>query len=84
MRRMTVTPRISASGIRLVSGGSASKMNLFTPTGIGPTSRESSSWSCSSLLTLIKGSLVLALVVNLRGGRSNVGELPFKVLRMVS
>ena len=55
MRRMTVTPKISASGIRLVSGGSASKMNLLTPTGMGPTSRESSSWSCSSL-RLLAGS----------------------------
>lgn len=32
-----------------MSGGSASKMNLLTPTGIGPTSRESSSWSYSEL-----------------------------------
>jgi hypothetical protein len=28
---------------------SASKMNLFTPTGMGPTRRESSSWSYSEL-----------------------------------
>jgi hypothetical protein len=49
VRRMTVTPKISASGIRFVSGGSASKMNLLTPIGMGPTSSESSSWSCSSL-----------------------------------
>lgn len=47
-----MTPRISASGIRLVFGGSASKTNLFTPTGMGPTRRESSSWSCSSLVLL--------------------------------
>jgi hypothetical protein len=49
-----VTPKISASGIRLVSGGSASKMNLLTPTGMGPTSSESSSWSCSSLELLAR------------------------------
>ncbi len=46
---MTVTPSISDVGIRLRSGASASKMNLLTPTGIGPTSKESSSWSCSEL-----------------------------------
>lgn len=44
-----MTPRISVVGIRRRSGGSASKMNLLTPTGIGPTRRESSSWSCSDL-----------------------------------
>jgi hypothetical protein len=42
---MTVTPMISASGMRFVSGESASKTNLLTPTGMGPTRRESSSWS---------------------------------------
>lgn len=36
-------------GMRFRSGESASKMNLLIPTGIGPTSRESSSWSCSEL-----------------------------------
>ena len=35
--------------MRRRSGGSASKMNLFTPIGMGPTRRESSSWSCSEL-----------------------------------
>lgn len=40
-----MTPRTSASGMRLVSGASASKMNLLTPTGMGPTRRVSSSWS---------------------------------------
>lgn len=44
-----MTPRISVVGMRRRSGGSASKMNLFTPTGMGPTRRESSSWSCSDL-----------------------------------
>ena len=44
-----MTPRTSVSGILEVSGASASKMNLLTPIGIGPTRRESSSWSCSSL-----------------------------------
>lgn len=46
---MTVTPRISEDGRRDRLGGSASKMNLLTPIGIGPTRRESSSWSCSEL-----------------------------------
>lgn len=36
-------------GMRFRSGESASKMNLLMPTGIGPTRRESSSWSCSEL-----------------------------------
>lgn len=44
-----MTPRISLFGMRARFGGSASKMNLFTPTGMGPTRRESSSWSCSEL-----------------------------------
>ena len=44
-----MTPRISDVGMRRRLGGSASNMNLFTPTGMGPTSRESSSWSCSDL-----------------------------------
>lgn len=39
-------------GMRFRSGESASKMNLLMPTGIGPTSRESSSWSCSELRDL--------------------------------
>lgn len=46
---MTVTPRISVAGMCAVLGGSASKMNLLTPTGMGPTRSESSSWSCSEL-----------------------------------
>lgn len=40
-----MTPRISASGMRFVSGESASKTNLLTPTGMGPTEMVSSSWS---------------------------------------
>ena len=44
-----MTPRISDVGMRRRFGGSASNMNLLTPTGMGPTSRESSSWSCSDL-----------------------------------
>lgn len=46
---MTVTPKISVAGMREVFGGSASKTNLLTPTGMGPTRSESSSWSCSEL-----------------------------------
>ena len=46
---MTVTPRISEEGRRVREGASASKMNLLTPMGIGPTRRLSSSWSCSDL-----------------------------------
>ena len=53
---MTVTPSTSASGIRLVSGGSAWNRNLLTPTGIGPTSKESSSWSCSELMQSVKSA----------------------------
>ncbi|KAG9526834.1 hypothetical protein KCV07_g421, partial [Aureobasidium melanogenum] len=49
VKRMTVTPRMSLLGMRLRSGGSASKTNLLTPTGMGPTRRESSSWSYSEL-----------------------------------
>lgn len=46
---MTVTPKISVEGMLAVLGGSASKTNLLVPAGTGPTSSESSSWSCSAL-----------------------------------
>ncbi len=46
---MTVTPMMSVAGMRAVLGGSASKRNLLTPTGMGPTRRVSSSWSWSEL-----------------------------------
>ena len=42
-----MTPRISDAGMRVRLGESASKMNLLTPVGTGPTRRVSSSWSCS-------------------------------------
>ena len=45
-----MTPMISLLGMRDRSGGSARNSNLFTPTGMGPTRTESSSWSCSLLL----------------------------------
>ena len=47
---MTVTPKSSESGIRETSGGSAVKANLDIPTGTGPTSNESRSWSSSDEL----------------------------------
>ena len=47
---MTVTPTISVFGILDKSGASASKRNLLTPTGTGPTRRESRTWSCSVLV----------------------------------
>ena len=47
-----MTPMISVVGILVRLGGSASKTNLLTPMGMGPTKRESSSWSCSDLVTV--------------------------------
>lgn len=40
---ITVTLTNSEEGIKSGDGGSASNKNLFTPTGTGPTSSESSS-----------------------------------------
>lgn len=48
-----MTPITSELGMLAVFGGSASKTNLFVPGGMGPTSRESSSWSCSELCRYI-------------------------------
>lgn len=78
---MTVTPRISVAGMLAVFGGSASKMNLLTPTGMGPTRSESSSWSCSELGSVLAGVAFAAPEeVYLRGGGADVGELPLEVL----
>jgi hypothetical protein len=68
---MTVTPRISVAGMREVFGGSASKTNLLTPTGMGPTRRESSSWSCSELYHV---SVMLATLAALSPGTYEVAE----------
>ena len=44
-----LTPSTSSFGMRVGSGGEASNSNWLTPLGMGPTTRESSSWSsCSS------------------------------------
>lgn len=56
---MTVTPRISEDGRWDRLGGSASKMNLLTPIGMGPTRRESSSWSCSELESVLEVDVVV-------------------------
>lgn len=74
-----MTPRISDGGMRLRSGASASKMNLLTPTGMGPTRRESSSWSCSELKKSQFVETVDGGGVDLRSGGSDIGELPFKI-----
>lgn len=65
--------------MRLRSGGSASKMNLLTPTGMGPTRRESSSWSYSELGTRVNywADGITGQAGALRGGRADVGDLPF-------
>jgi hypothetical protein len=42
---MTVTPKISLSGIEDALGGSACRMNLLIPTGTGPTRISSRTWS---------------------------------------
>lgn len=70
------------AGMLAVLGGSASKTNLLTPTGMGPTRRESSSWSCSELVRCVSVDGALAVVgeVCVRGGRADVGELPLEVL----
>jgi hypothetical protein len=79
---MTVTPRISVAGMLAVFGGSASKMNLLTPTGMGPTRRESSSWSCSELERSMLAGVASAVLEEgcARGGGADVGELPLEVL----
>jgi hypothetical protein len=41
-----VTPRISLSGMEDALGGSACRMNLLMPTGMGPTKISSRTWSC--------------------------------------
>lgn len=69
---------MSASGIRDVSGASASKMNLLTPTGTGPTRSESSSWSYWSLASDQQGAWPRA-AGDLRLGRADIGELPLEV-----
>ena len=76
-----MTPRISESGIRLRLGESASKMNLLTPTGTGPTSRESSSWSCSELALSQNGheSWDAKVGEGLRGCRADISDLPLEV-----
>lgn len=85
---MTVTPRISVPGMRSVLGESASKTNLLTPTGMGPTSRLSSSWSCSELQDYYRSASIRVGGVSARDGRdkdsrgrgADVGQLPLEVL----
>ena len=78
-----MTPRISVEGMRLRFGGSASKMNLFVPVGMGPTRRESSSWSCSDL-NYPQQSLKDIQDGNSRCRRADISQLPFKICSLVS
>lgn len=76
---MTVTPTISVFGILVRSGASASKVNLLTPTGTGPTRSESKTWSCSELSLVSPEYLDLSVASFLRGSRANVSQLPVEV-----
>lgn len=48
---------------------------------MGPTRRESSSWSYSELeCASQQEGQVVGMVGNSRGGRADIGELPLKIL----
>jgi hypothetical protein len=73
-----VTPIISDGGRFDKLGGSASNRNLLTPMGIGPTRRESSSWSYSELKRKVREA-ALSHEMYIRGSRADVSEFPLEI-----